>query len=63
MVLKETKISFENNYKNAEPEALILWLPDGEEPTHWKRPWCWERLKAGEGDNRGCDGWMALLTQ
>ena len=21
--------------------------------THWKRPCCWERLKAGEGDNRG----------
>ena len=20
-----------------------------EELTHWKRPWCWERLKAGEG--------------
>jgi len=19
-----------------------------EEPTHWKRPWCWERLKTGE---------------
>ena len=32
--------------------------------THWKRPWCWERLKAGgEGDNRGWDGWMASLTQ
>ena len=30
----------------------------------WKRPWCWERLKAGrEGDNRGWDGWMASLTQ
>ena len=30
---------------------------------HWKRPWCWERLKAGgEGDNRGRDGWMASLT-
>ena len=28
-----------------------------EQPTHWKRPWCWERLKAGgEGDNRGRDG-------
>ena len=28
-----------------------------------KRPWCWERLKAGgEGDDRGCDGWMASLT-
>ena len=32
--------------------------------THLKRPWCWERLKAGgEGDNRGWDGWMASLTQ
>ena len=32
--------------------------------THWKRPWCWERLKAGEeGDNRGRDGWMALPTR
>ena len=30
----------------------------------WKRPWCWERLKAGgEGDNRGWDGWMASPTQ
>ena len=29
-----------------------------------KRPWCWERLKAGgEGDGRGWDGWMATLTQ
>ena len=28
-----------------------------------KRPWCWERLKAGgEGDDRGWDGWMASLT-
>ena len=32
-----------------------------EELTQWKRPWCWERLKAGEGDERGWDGWMALL--
>ena len=29
----------------------------------FKRPWCWERLKVGEGDNRGWDGWMASLTQ
>ena len=35
-----------------------------EELTHWKRPWCWERLKAGgEGDDRGQDGWMASPTQ
>ena len=33
------------------------------ELTHQKRPWCWERLKAGgEGDNRGWDGWMASPT-
>ena len=35
-----------------------------EELIHWKRPWCWERLKAGgEGDDRGWDGWMASLIQ
>ena len=35
-----------------------------EETTHWKRPWCWERLKAGgEGGDRGLGGWMASLTQ
>ena len=35
-----------------------------EEPTHWKRPRCWERLRTrGEGSNRGWDGWMASLTQ
>ena len=29
---------------------LATWC---EEQTHWKRPWCWERLKAGgEGDDR-----------
>ena len=32
--------------------------------THWKRPWCWERLKAGvEGDDRGWAGWMTSPTQ
>ena len=35
-----------------------------EELTHWKRPWCWERLKAGgEGDDRGWDSWIASLTR
>ena len=37
--------------------TLATWC---EELIHWKRPWCCERLKAGgEGDNRGCDGWLA----
>ena len=41
--------------------TLATWC---EELTHLKRPWCWERLKAGgEGDNRGWDGWMVSLTQ
>ena len=36
---------------------LAIWW---EELTHLKRPWCWERLRAGgEGDDRGWDGWMA----
>ena len=35
-----------------------------QELTHWKRPWCWERMKAGgEGGERGWDGWMASLTR
>ena len=35
-----------------------------EELTHLKRPWRWERLKAGgERDDREWDGWMASPTQ
>ena len=33
-----------------------------EELTHWIILWCWEGLRAGEGDDRGWDGWMASLT-
>ena len=32
--------------------------------THWKRPWCWERLRAGgDGGDREGDDWMASLPQ
>ena len=31
--------------------------------THWKSLWCWKRLKAGEGGDRGWDGGMASPTQ
>ena len=35
-----------------------------EELTHWKRFWCWERLKEkGERSSRGWDGWMASSSQ
>ena len=33
------------------------------ELTHMKRPWCWERLKAGERDDRGWYGWIASLSR
>jgi len=43
-----------------EAETPILWPPDaksqliGKDLTHWKKPCCWERLRAGgEGDDRG----------
>ena len=41
--------------------TLATWY---ETLTHLKRPWCWERLKAGgEEEDRGWDGWMASPTQ
>ena len=62
-ILKETSPEYSS-------EGLMLKLklkyfaPWCEELTPWKRPWCWERLKAGEeGDGRERDGWMASLTQ
>ena len=46
---------------NWSSNILATWW---EELTYWKRPWCWETLKAGgEGDDRGWDGWMASVTQ
>ena len=46
-------------------EALILLPPDAKSRlTHWKRPFCWERLRAGrERGERGWDGWVASLAQ
>ena len=40
--------------------TLAIWW----ELTHWKRPWCWERLKVGgERDGTGWDGWLASPAQ
>ena len=46
---------------DAEVETPILWPPDAKNWLIWKDPW--ERLKAGEGDDRRWDGWMASPTQ
>ena len=41
--------------------SLATWC---EELYHLKRPWCWERLKAGgEGVDRGWHGWMTWWIQ
>ena len=41
--------------------TLAIWC---KELTHWKRPWHWERFKAGgEWDDKGWNGWLAALTR
>ena len=48
------------NDAEAETNTLANWC---KELTHLRRPWCWERLKEGEGGDRGWAGWMASTTQ
>ena len=60
-ILKEISPEYSLEGLMLKLNTLATWC---EEWAHWKRPWCWERLKAGgEGDNRGWDGWKASLTQ
>ena len=47
--------------RNRSSNTLTTWC---KELTHWKRPWCWGRLRArGEEGSRGLDGWIRSLTQ
>ena len=49
---------------DAEAETTILWPPDVKNWLIGKDPDAGKKLKAGgEGDDRGWDGWIALLTQ
>ena len=49
---------------DAEAETPILWPPDVKSWLIWKDPDAGKRLRVGgEGDDRGWDGWMALMTQ
>ena len=62
-ILKE--ISYECQWKDWcwswNSNTLATWC---KELIHWKRPWWWERLKAGgEGNDRGWDGWMTSPTR
>ena len=50
-----------NTVEPETPNTLVTWC---EELTHWKRRWCWERLRAGgEGEDSIWDGWMASPTR
>ena len=54
-------IHWKNWCWNWSSNTLATWC---KELTHWKRSWCWEKLKAKrEVGGRGWDGWMASLTQ
>ena len=57
----QSEYSLEGLILKLKLQYLATWY---EKPTHWKRPWCWVRLKAGEeGSNRGGNGWLASLTR
>ena len=46
---------------DVEAETPILWGTWCKEPTHLKRPWCWERLRAG-GEGRQRMRWLDGIT-
>ena len=48
---------------DVEAETLILWPRDVKSWLIWKDPDAGKDQKAGEGDDRGWDGWMASLTR
>ena len=61
LILKEihSEYSLKASWKWSS-ETLATWY---EKPTHWKRPWCWERLRAREVGNRCWDDWMPSSTR
>ena len=62
-ILKEINPDYSLEGLMLKLKLQYFWPPD-EKLAHQKRPWYWERLRAGgEGDERGWDGWMASSTQ
>ena len=61
-ILKEINPEYSLEHWCWSPNTFTIWC---KELTHWKRPWCWERLKArGEGDDRGWQRmrWLDSIT-
>ena len=63
--LRQTILYDYNNKSNKRQvkETVPTWSQNWLPPCNRKRCWCWERLKAGEGDDQGWDSWMASPTQ
>ena len=47
-VEKEINPEYSLGRTNVEAEAPIIWPTWCEEPTHWKRPWCWKDWRQEE---------------
>ena len=58
-ILKEINVYWKDWCWSWSSNTLTTWF---EELTHWKSPWCWERLRLRKegGDRRNC--WMASST-
>ena len=53
-ILKELNTEYSLEGLMLKLQYFATWY---KEPTYWKKPWCWERLKAkGEGGGQGWDG-------
>ena len=60
-ILRKSSLNIHGEDRCWSSNTLATWC---KEVTHWKRSWCWERLRAwGQGGNREWNGWMASLTQ
>ena len=60
-ILKEINIYWKDWCWSWSCNTLTTWF---EELTHWKSPWCWERLRSRkEGGDRRWNCWIASSTQ
>ena len=61
-ILREINPEYSLDGQMQEPKlqyfGYLMWRINSME-----KAWCWQRLKAGEGDNRGWDDWMASPTR
>ena len=53
-ILKEINPKYSLDGLILKLKLQCFWPPDAKSQLNWKRPWCWDRSRAGgKGDNRG----------